>query len=1064
MRKQTSRIGLVLVGLGLVTTVQSVFGQQELSNQQVKQPLNTEESSEDRERRLEFERMRVVDPITNEVPTDAYWQAVMLTKQMREFSQSQQNKVLTWTERGPKSDVVGPSNGNTRANSGITAGRVRTILPDAADATGKKVWVGGIDGGLWKTNDITASPAVWTPVNDYLSNLAITDICQNPANLNTMYFCTGEAYGNADAVKGAGVFKSTDGGVTWTQLSSTSSYGYCTRILCDYLGNVYLGTKGSGLRRSTDGGATWTAITPTGTGSNVCDLEISSTSAAGRLHVVMGISSTQYYRYVDSPNTATTSSWSTPTTGFPSYTNRAEIACLGSTLYACPVNASNQVPQIYKSTNGGQTWSATSGNPTTGWCNAGWYAVSVGIDPSNANNVMVGGLELYGSTNGGTSWTKKANWVGTSGQYVHADIHDIVWYNSGNKLLIGCDGGVHYSSDKGTTIRDRNNGLRIKQFYSVAVHPTSTNYMIGGTQDNGTHQLNGAGLTTSVEVTGGDGAYVAIDNNQPQYQFGAYIYNQYRRSTNSGSNWSSVNISSTKGLFINPFDYDDSGNILYACYDGGTYLRWSNPQTGSTTTSVAISNFGTGKACAIKVSPYTSNRVYFGTTGGRIVQVNSANATTPTSSILSVTGMPTGYVSCINVGANDNELIASYSSYNVSNVWVSLNGGTSWTAVDGNLPNMPVRWCMFVPGNNDAAIIATETGVWETTNLNGFSTVWVPSNGFPNVRVDMLDYRASDGMLAAATHGRGIYTCVIGAKSNQPTNLTSTPWSPSTMKVQWDAVTEASTYDVAIRMEGESTWTNIGTTKLCYLFLEDLAPDTRYDWKLIAKNGAEMINEGEAQFVTPADLIPCPGLTEMRGNHSFVNAETIAQNAVLKGALTEASGNFYTLELAEEAFGSIKLDNAEMVDFMLYDADYNRIQTASGDDAKQMSGHFNAGTYYLQIAPKANMVSHDCYSLRVDVKATSQLMNDNDIPMHAVESTVRLYPNPSSAVVFISTTDELDANSEIAVYDMSGRLVSRRAFDQNPYNLDVTELMNGNYMIAIRTKRGTEMKKLVVEH
>lgn len=358
-----------------------------------------------------------------------------------------------------------------------------------------------------------------------------------------------------------------DHGVTWSRLQTRMAYTRCTRILCDYQGNVYLGTRSTGLLRSNDGGAPpWVVITPSGMNSSICDMEISSTSAAGRLHVVSGIFSTQSYRYTDLPSSATTASgWNAPTTGFPSYAMRAEIACSGNVLYACPADASYQVPTIYKSTDGGVNWASTGGQPTSGWASGqGWYSLAVGIDPSNSNNCIVGGLDNYKTTNGGTSWTKISNWVGTTGQYVHADMHEITWYDNGNKLLFGCDGGIHYSADKGTTIRDRNIGLRIKQFYSVAVHPTSTDYFLAGAQDNGTHKLTAAGLGGSVEVTGGDGAFVAIDQDQPQYQFGAYVYNQYRRSTDGGNSWSSVNFSSSAGNFINQFDYDNTNNKLYA--------------------------------------------------------------------------------------------------------------------------------------------------------------------------------------------------------------------------------------------------------------------------------------------------------------------------------------------------------------------------------------------------------------------------------------------------------------------------------------------------------------------
>ena len=737
-----------------------------------------------------FEINRTKDPATGKVPRDKYLQALQKTVDMKADAALRGTAAFTWTERGPISDVPGPSNGNTRANSGLASGRIRAVMVDSTDATKKTVWIGGVDGGLWKTTDITATSPTWTLVNDFLSNLAVAAICQDPRPgfQNIMYFCTGESYYNADAVQGVGVFKSTNGGVTWSFLPSTSAFVNGTRILCDYQGNVYLATRGSGLRRSTDGGTTWTNITPTGLVSDICDLEISSTSAAGRLHVVSGIFTTQAYRYTDIPATVTSAGWTAPAAAFPSYSMRCEIAVSGSTLYACPVDNSYMVPTIYKSTNGGANWAATTAQPTAGWTNGqGWYDVEVGIDPSNSNNVIVGGLDTYKTTNGGTSWTKMSEWVGTVGQYVHADIHKISWWDGGNKLVVASDGGVFYSSDKGTTIRDRNLGLRIKQFYSVAIHPTTTNYFIAGAQDNGNHQFSNAGLSTSIEITGGDGAFVDIDQNQPQYQYGAYVYNVYRRSTNSGANWSTCSFykgsAGTKyvnyfdfGSFINPFDYDNTNNVIYAGADAGEFFRWTTAQTTaagtyySNTTFPAgasivsgITGFNGAKVSTVFVSPYTANLVYFGTEAGRVVSIAGANTAANGTAGTNITGasFPAANVSCINAGTNDNNLIVSFSNYGVSNVWVSTNGGTAWTAIDGNLPNMPVRWCMFYPGSNTKAIIATETGVWQTDLINGASTVWVAETTFPTVRTDMLQYRALDGTIAAATHGRGLWTTTL---------------------------------------------------------------------------------------------------------------------------------------------------------------------------------------------------------------------------------------------------------------------------------------------------------------
>ncbi|MEO6253022.1 MAG: T9SS type A sorting domain-containing protein [Ferruginibacter sp.] len=761
------------------------------------QTENEEYDGPDKAAEMEFERTK--DPVTGTVPRDRLMSALIYTDS---FKKTLPFQVVAgygnWTERGPTSDVVGPSSGNTRANSGVAAGRVRAVLVDAADATGNTVFVGGVNGGIWKTTNITVSPANWTNMNDFFSNMAITGICQNPATPATMYFCTGEWTYNGDAVGGDGIFKSTNGGLTWAQLANTTgtNYDYCSKIVCDASGNVYVSTR-SGVFRSTDGGTNWTTITPSGLStSRFSDMEISST---GRLHVSAGQFSTCAYRYTDNPSTVTSGTWTSPTASYPSSSVRIELGCNGNTLYALPSDGSYQVPTIYKSTDGGANWASTTGQPTVGWGNGqAWYSLAVDIDGSG--NIIVAGLEPYRSTDGGATWSRIGRWVGTTGQYVHADIHLIKMYGA-NRVIIGCDGGIHYSSDGGTTIRDRNIGLRIKQFYSAAIHPGSTNYFLAGSQDNGSHQFSTAGLGSTVEVTGGDGAFVHIDQNEPQYQFTAYLYNQYYRSANSGASWTGVNLNGSTGQFINPTDYDDAGNIMYCGDIGGSYRRWTNPQTGSTSDVVSITALNGSGVLAVKVSPYTSNRVYFGTAGGRIVSVDAANTIVSGSAGTNIsTGLPAASVSCIEVGTNDNNLICCYSNYGVQQIWVSSNGGTSWTNIDGNLPDMPVRWCMFVPGDNTRAIIATEAGVYLTQLINGGSTSWIPSPTFPTVRTDMLQLRSSDGLIAAATHGRGLWTQPYLSVVPANTFLLRGRWNGNKAELQWEFTLSSANANLEIEM------------------------------------------------------------------------------------------------------------------------------------------------------------------------------------------------------------------------------------------------------------------------
>jgi len=748
------------------------------------------------------------DPSLGFVPKYRLIQAnvrLLMQRKARENSTSQ-TQGFTWIERGPYADVVGADNVNTRpgAPAAVTSGRIRTVWVDLADATNKTVWVGGADGGIWKTADITASPSPWTPVNDFMANLAISSICQDPINTNIMYCGTGEKTFNSDAVDGGGVWKSIDHGATWNLLSSTIGFWNVSKVICDNSGNVYVGTigSGSGLQRSTDGGNTWTTITPTinaGGGGNINTTRVADLvydAIGGKLHVIMGYSPGttptvyQGYCFTTSPSTVSSASWTAATNPFPVSPNSIDncaLACNGNTVYALPVNSSGLVPTIYKSTNGGISWASTGTTPTNLGNNAftngqGWYCLTLVIDPANANNVIVGSLNCYKTNNGGSTWTQLSYWVGTTGNYIHADQHSMVW--NGSQVLISSDGGLFYSSNSGTTFDDRNINLRLKQFYSCAAHPTSPNYFLAGAQDNGVHKFNAPGLASTIEVTGGDGAFVAIDQNESSYQFGSYVYNHYHRSNDGGNTWVDFdfykgNAPATRkdfGSFINPFDYDNTVNALYAGADAGEFFRWTNPQTlgpgtyhdgGSGFPSgvdlVSITNIGTGIVSAVKVSPYTNNRVFFGTSASKIVRVDNANIVSSGSSgtNISSASFPQGNISCVNVGTTDNNLIASFSNYGVMNVWVSTNGGTNWLAIDGDLPDIPVRWVMFYPGDNTKAIIATEAGVFQTALINGSSTLWSQEATLPIVRTEMLTYRSSDNTIVAATHGRGLWSATI---------------------------------------------------------------------------------------------------------------------------------------------------------------------------------------------------------------------------------------------------------------------------------------------------------------
>lgn len=716
-----------------------------------------------------------MDPELGEVPKERLLAAYAYKQELLKRMGKAAIPNVNWVERGPN-------------NCG---GRTRSILVDLNDATRKTIWAGSVAGGLWKTTDITAAAPNWTNVNEFFDNMAITSITQAPGNPQIMYFGTGEGNGNIDAVRGLGVWKSSNGGVNWTQLSSTnnSNFYFCQKVFAIGNGDTVFVCAQTGLYRSVNGGTTFTKVLGTGTagalGNESEDIE---RMPNGVLYASMSGSGANTGTIHKSTNNGLT--WSTPLTingGINKREIELGVADNDTNVIWGLVETGSRIRAIIRSVNAGASFDTTTaypndadgGIPDTDFSRGqAWYDLSIAVDPNNSSVCFVGGIDLFKTTNGGSSWQQISHWYGGfSFQEVHADQH-IALFEPGNSSVIyfGNDGGVYRSTNATATIptitsKERN--YNTTQFYACDIHPTAgNNYFLAGAQDNGSHRFNQIGMNSTVEVTGGDGAFCHIDQNEPNFQFTSYTYNTYNRSTNGGGSFSGTGLSfgSQTGRFINPTDYDDSLNIFYAPYSNGTFLRWDNPQTGNTNTLVSVTAFNNAMVSAVTVSPNVTGRVYFGV-GGRLIRVDNANTATGTVAGLhvnNVTGMPTGYLNCIEVErGNENHIVIVYTNYGITNIWETRNGGTTWDRVDGNLPDMPIRWVLLNPNRPFQALIATELGVWSTDSLNGLATNWQPSNsGLSNTRVDMLKMRRSDNFVVAGTHGRGLYTSDVFAQSN----------------------------------------------------------------------------------------------------------------------------------------------------------------------------------------------------------------------------------------------------------------------------------------------------------
>lgn len=260
-------------------------------------------------------------------------------------------------------------------------------------------------------------------------------------------------------------------------------------------------------------------------------------------------------------------------------------------------------------------------------------------------------------------------------------------------------------------------------------------------------------------MNGADGAYCFIDQNEPQYAFVSSQNGNFRRLLNWVNNGSVIGGST--GEFINPADYDDQENILYTVIkNSNTKLNRISNATGSVQREqldISVS----GSVTHIRVSPYTDagkSNIFLGTGGGQVIYITDADDDGLAQSVdLNIPGF--GSISCVEIGRDDKELLVTRYGYGVTSVYYTKDAGVNWVEVEGNLPNMPVRWALFNPTNRNEVILATEVGVWGTSNVNAESVVWTPQiNGMANVRVDMLQYRTSDNQVLATTHGRGMFT------------------------------------------------------------------------------------------------------------------------------------------------------------------------------------------------------------------------------------------------------------------------------------------------------------------
>ena len=320
----------------------------------------------------------------------------------------------------------------------------------------------------------------------------------------------------------------------------------------------------------------------------------------------------------------------------------------------------------------------------------------------------------------------------------------------------------------------RNLNYNVTQFYSCAIHPdANSNVILGGTQDNGTHLFENPGMNSTREVTGGDGAFCFIDQDEPEIQISTYIYNNIRVTSDSWNDHVRFSIGENTGHFINPMDYDSRSNTLITAHEEGVIGRVREVGSNNLQDTLYIEALGDQKVTAVTVDPNVEDRVWLVTRkslegdfefNSRIIALDQSNQDQPVvAQEIEINndfffGPAYGRTLAIAQG-NSQRMLLLFSNSGVPNVWLTNDGGHNWQNIDGDLPEIAMYWIMFDPLNPDGVIVSSDMGIWTTSKMNGDNTTWTSMNeGLANVRVDMLKYRPSDQTMVAATHGRGIFT------------------------------------------------------------------------------------------------------------------------------------------------------------------------------------------------------------------------------------------------------------------------------------------------------------------
>lgn len=711
-----------------------------------------------------------------EVDVRAIAQAKASVKQARQSGARSEGK---WISQGP---------GNIGA-------RVNTIAVNPSNDN--EMVMGFSSGGIFKTVDNGQN---WSPIFDEQIDLNIGDITYDPNNSDIIYAGTGDPNISGYPKIGSGVFKTIDGGETWSyiglQESSIVSRVHVAASNSDILyvstmGIPFKKTNDRGVYKSTDGGATWEHVLFINDSTGVIDMVVHPEDpnivyAAGWNRIrndkesrIVGPDA-RIHKTTDGGET-----WTMLEGGLPigESLGRIGLAMSGSNydhIYAMYINtggaehcegSGSQLMGIWDSEDAGSTWTEINTGEESGLpCGAlggfAWYFGQLRVNPNDDNDLFVLGVDMFRTTNKGLSWDRAVPAWQT--YEVHADKHDLIFNN--NEILLGTDGGAYRSTIDDSLVWVDIENIPTTQFYRTAYNPHTPDLYYGGAQDNGTSGGNGGNINQWRRIYGGDGFQMAFDQLDSNIMYASSQRGNLGVSFNGGlffdsgnlgfddeesSNWDSPYILSPQDNKVLYYGRES----MYRGFNDGSFLEWEkiSPKLIEHGDEVG-DDFFQRTISAVSQSAINGSLIYAGTSDGRVWRSMDSGLNWDNIS----EGVPYRYISDIVPSATmENTVYVSVTGYKSDDftpyIHRSDDNGDTWESISGNLPLISINEIYVLEENGaDIIFVATDGGIFFTQD-DGLN--WdILGDNLPIIEVYDLDYNEVHNQLIAATFARGIQT------------------------------------------------------------------------------------------------------------------------------------------------------------------------------------------------------------------------------------------------------------------------------------------------------------------